>query len=77
MDGLLEGSFSFNEVEERSTKLKALSTTKSAFLEGVNIKSWDVAKKMIPTFAKEEVLSKFQLQKGKPLPGSFKVSLQQ
>lgn len=74
LDGLLKGSISFDEAEKRSLRLKALSTAKTALLEGVAIETWERAKKVIPNFAKEDVLSKFQLQKGKPIPRSFKVS---
>jgi len=74
LDELIGGLITFEEAEERSVKLKALFSTKMALLEEVNIETWDTAKRVIPNFTKEDVLSKFQLQKGKPLPRSFKVS---
>lgn len=73
LDGLLECSISFDEAEEISGKQKALSAAKTALLEGVNIETWEVAERVIPNFANEDVLSKFQLQKGKPVPRTFKV----
>lgn len=65
----------FAEVEEESEKLKAVSTSKQMFMKEVELETWEEGETLIPDFAKEEVLKKFNIQKGKPLPKSFKVGI--
>lgn len=75
MGDLISGSISFGEAEGRSEKLKAIATGKAALLKEVDIATWAEAEEMIPDFAKDDVLSKFELQRGKPLPQCFKVNM--
>jgi hypothetical protein len=75
LDELMAGTISFGEADERVGRLKALSTAKTALLNGVEIETWEEAERLIPSFAKEDVLMRFQLQRGKPVPRNFKVSI--
>jgi hypothetical protein len=54
--------------------LKAVATVKSAFMKELKLDTWQQAEARVPDFAKTDVLKKFQLQKGKPVPNNFKVS---
>ena len=55
--------------------MKMLSASKEAFLREVQIPTWKAAQEKIPQFANLELLEKFKVQKGKPLPKSFQVCL--
>ena len=74
MTALIDGSITIDEAEGKSGKLKAISAAKAALLKEVEIETWEEAKNVIPEFAKEDVLTQFEVQKGKPLPKRFKVS---
>lgn len=65
----------FAEVEEESEKLKAVTTTKQMFMKEVELEAWEEAETLIPDFANKDVLEKFHVQRGKPLPKSFKVGM--
>lgn len=73
LSDLINGSITIEEAEGKSVKLKAISAAKEALLKEVEIETWEEAEDMIPEFAKEDFLSEFELQKGKPLPKHFKV----
>ena len=44
-------------------------------MKEVSLDTWEEVEATIPDFAQADVLAKFKLQKGKPPPKSFKVSL--
>ncbi len=71
---MLSGSITFNEANGKIDQLKTLSIAKSAFLQEVDIKEWDIAERKLPDSTKEDVIVKFNIQKGKPLPRAFLVS---
>ena len=73
LEGLLDCSISFNEAEKESERLKMLSASKEAFIKEVELGTWAEAQIQIPQFAKLDLLQKFKVLKGKPLPKSFKV----
>lgn len=73
LDDLLDRSISFVEAEGRSMELKAVASAKVALLAEVELDNWEEAKTTIPEFTNEGILSNFKLQRGKPLPQSFKV----
>ena len=50
-----------------------LSASKEAFLKEVELDTWAETQARIPQFAKLDLLGKFKVVKGKPLPKSFKV----
>ncbi len=72
---LIDRSITINEAEGKSGKLKAISAAKYALLKEVEIETWEEAENVIPEYAKENVLHKFEIRKGKPLPKQFKVSI--
>lgn len=74
LDELLNGSICFCEAEERSRRVKSLGAAKATLLDEVDIETWEEAERTIPSFAKEDVLSKYHIQKGKAMPRTFKVS---
>lgn len=74
LDSLLGSSISYVEAEAEAEKHKALTTAKEALMKEVQIEAWDELQSVIPEFADIDVLGKFKLQKGKPLPNGFKVS---
>ena len=73
LNALFDGFMTFTEVEEESGKLMTVATTKQTFMKEVEIETWEEAETLIPHFANKDVLEKFHVQKGKPLPKSFKV----
>jgi hypothetical protein len=73
LNSLYDGLMTFAEVEKESEKLKAVATTKSVFMKEVELMTWDEGENLIPDFANEKVMEKFRVQKGKPLPKTFKV----
>lgn len=70
---MLDGSLSFGDVTKTSGQMKAVTTAKQLLLQEVALQTWEQVETSIPEFASEDVLGKFQLQKGKPPPKSFKV----
>jgi hypothetical protein len=74
LDRLLDRSISYSEAEKECQRLKAVISAKTALIKEVGFTSWDEAEATIPELVKPDVLEKFQIQKGKPLPKSFKVS---
>ena len=75
LNGLQDGFLSFADVEEKSEQLKALTTTKKMFMKEVELLTWEEAEALLPAFTDQNILKKFNIQKGKPLPKDFKVSL--
>ena len=40
-------------------------------MKELELETWEQVESMLPHFAKVDILKKFQLQKGKPVPASF------
>lgn len=75
MDGLLNHTLTFGEVEKTSQEIKSLHFAKQIFLQKVECDTWDEAVDALPDYSNEQTLSQFKLVKGKPLPENFKVGV--
>ena len=73
LDELLDGSISFSEAEKRSDQCKVLAAAKEAFVKEFELTSWTNAQAKFPKFARDDLLKKFKVVKGKPLPKAFEV----
>ena len=76
LDGLLDGSLSFNDVERESLASKSLDTLKDAFSKQAGC-TWEEAMKEVPEYANEKMLQKYKVTKGKAPPQEFKVQIPQ
>lgn len=74
LDGLLDNSLTFNEVEQKSHQLKAFDCTKEAFVKEIGC-VWEEAVEAIPEYANQKVLGRYKVIKGKALPQDFQVKL--
>lgn len=72
LDGLLDGSLSFSEVESESHESKSVETLKGAFVKQVGC-TWEEAVREVPQYADVGALRKYKVTKGKILPEEFKV----
>ncbi len=68
---MLSGSITFNEANGMIDQLKALSIAKSAFLQKVDIKEWDIAERKLPDFTKEDALQNLIYRNGSLCPEHF------
>jgi len=75
LDGLLNHTLAFGEVEKMSQEMKSLHIAKHVFLQKVECDTWDEAVAALPDYSKEQTLSQFKLVRGKPLPENFKVGV--
>ena len=76
LDGLLDGSLSFSDVERESLASKSIDTLKDAFSKQTGC-TWEEAVKEVPQYANEKVLKKYKVTKGKAPPQEFKVQIPQ
>ena len=74
LDGLLAGSLTFSEIEQKSHQLKAFDCIKEAFVKEIGC-DWEEAVEAVPEYANHKVLGRYKVIKGKPLPQDFQVKL--
>ena len=53
LDGLLENSFTFSEVEKKSQNSKSLQTAKEALLQKIECSTWDEGVEAVPKYCNE------------------------
>lgn len=47
LNGLLDKSLTFREVEENSQSIKSIQCTRDAFLKGVDLETWEEARERV------------------------------
>lgn len=72
LDKLIGGEISFKQAQNTCEELKTSSAAKNMLMKEVELDTWEEMETELPHYASID-LSKYKVQKGKPVPKKFKV----